>query len=166
MKKVKRSLIFLASLLTFTGCLPVNEQKPNERTLSLEQMTDTAIVARKYNEIAETTLYPPTPFPTELYPTVDWSGWTPAPGEIVASDSGKTFDFVLTSRFSIVLKEADFPAANLELNCFPQDVLGKISNVESVPPDYYVVRFEGTEIGQCNIQNGPFEVTIEIIDHP
>jgi hypothetical protein len=135
-------------------------------TLSPEQATGTAIMARKSTDIAEATLYPATPFPTELYPTEDWTGWTPLSSEIVASDSSKTFDFWLTSRFSIVLKEADFPAANLELSCVPDIVLGRISNVEPVPPDYYVIRYEGSGFGQCIIQNGPFEVTINVIEHP
>lgn len=137
-----------------------------EPTLSPEQATGTAIMTRKSTDIAEASLYPATPFPTEVYPTMDWAGWTPSPGEIVASNSGKTFDFVLTSRFSIVLKEADFPVANLELNCIPQVVLGRISNVEGVPPDYYVIRYEGSGFGKCIIQNGPFEVTINVIEHP
>jgi hypothetical protein len=135
-------------------------------TLFPEQATGTAIAARKYTEAAEATLYPATPFPTELYPTYDWTGWTPSPGEIVASDSGKTYSFVLTSRFSIVLKEADFPAANLKLNCVPDIVLGRISNVEPAPPDYYVIRYEGSGFGQCIIENGSFEVTINITRHP
>ncbi|HQA29680.1 MAG TPA: hypothetical protein PLA02_10755 [Brevefilum fermentans] len=102
---------------------------------------------------------------TELYPTYDWAGWTPSPGEIIASDSGKTYSFVLTSRFSIVLKEAEYPAANLNLNCAPGAALGRISNIEGVPPDYYEMRYEGSGFGQCIIQNGPFEVTINITEH-
>ena len=160
MKKVT-CIILLLTLFSIAGCSPISEP-----SLSPELATDTAIVAKKSTDIAEATLYPATPFPTELYPTFDWGGWTPSPGEIVAGDSGKTFDFVLTSRFSIVLKEADYPAVNLELNCVPQVVLGRISNVEGVPPDYYVIRYEGSGFGQCIIQNGSFEVTVNIIDHP
>jgi len=161
MKRIAYSLLFLILTLSIAGC-----SSAIEPTLSPEQAAGTAIVAQKYTEIAEATLYPAIPSPTEVYPTMDWSGWTPSPGEIVASDSGKTYSFVLTSRFSIVLKEADFPAVNLELNCVPQVVLGRISNVEGVPQDYYVIRFEGSGFGQCIIQNGSFEVTINIIEHP
>ncbi len=93
-------------------------------------------------------------------------GWTPSAGEITVADSGRTIDFGLTSRFSIVLKESEYPIAALELNCIPEVVMGRISNVEAVPQDYYVLRYEGTGIGQCTIQNGGFEVTINIIDHP
>ncbi len=161
MKRIACALLFLILILSVSGCsLAV------EPTLSPEQATGTAIMARKSTDIAEGILYPATPFPTEVYPTMDWAGWTPSPGGIVASDSGKNFDFTLTSRFSIVLKEADYPAANLKLNCVPEIVLGRISNVEPAPPDYYVIRYEGSGFGQCIIQNGPFEVTINIIDHP
>ncbi len=103
---------------------------------------------------------------TELYPTMDWAGWTPSPDMIVDSNSGKTIDFVLTSRFSIVLKEADFPAADLKLNCVPDIVLGRMYNDDGVPPDYYEIRYEGSGVGQCTIRNGSFEVTINITEHP
>ena len=135
-------------------------------TLSPELATGTAIVARKYTEAAEATLYPATPFPTELYPTYAWAVWEPSPDSIVASDSGKTIDFVLTSRFSIILKEADFPAVNLKLNCVPDIVLGRIYNVEGVPPDYYEVRYEGSGVGHCTIRNSSFEMTINITEPP
>jgi hypothetical protein len=165
MKKVNHSLLLLTLFLTFTGCSPTHGQQPIEPTLSPQQATGMASMAGKSTDIAETTLYPAIPFPTDVYPTQDWAGWTPSPGEIVASDNGRNFDFTLTSRFSIVLKEVDFPAANLELNCIPQVVLGRISNVEGVPPDYYVIRYEGSGFGQCIIQNGPFVVTINVIEH-
>ena len=161
MKRIAYSFLFLILILSIAGCSSISEP-----TLSPELATGTAVVARKYTEIAEATLYPATSFPTELYPTMDWAGWTPSPDMIVASDSGKTFDFVLTSRFSIILKEADYPAANLKLNCVPDVVLGRIYNVEGVPPEYYEIRYEGSGFGQCTIQNGPFEVTINIIDNP
>ena len=161
MKRIISSLLLVILIFLIAGCSPTIEP-----ILSPEQATGTAIMSRKSTEIAELTLYPATPFPTELYSTMDWTGWTPPPGEIVASDSGKTFNFVLTSRFSIVLKEVDFSAANLKLNCVPDIVLGRISNVEPVPPDYYVIRYEGSGLGQCIIENGSFEVTIHITDHP
>jgi|GEM_PF-2887969 len=161
MKRIAYSFLFLFLILSVAGCSSISDP-----TLSPELATGTAIVARKYFEIAEATLYPATSFPTELYPTMDWAGWAPSPGEIVASDSGRTIDFVLTSRFSIVLKEADFPVANLKLNCVPDIVLGRIYNVEGVPPDYYAILYEGIDGGQCTIRNGSFDGTINITEHP
>ncbi|MCE5208282.1 MAG: hypothetical protein LLG42_08225 [Chloroflexi bacterium] len=167
MTKTGYSSLFLLMILLFTGCSsPVKAQQPGEQTISPNLVTGTAVVSAKFTQAAEATMYPPTPFPVELYPTMDWTGWTPSPSEIVASDSGKSFDFRLTSRFSIVLKETEYPAANLELNCVPEIVLGRISNVMGVSPDYYVIGYEGSGLGQCTIQNGPFEVTINIVDHP
>jgi hypothetical protein len=166
MNKLFRSLLYLTMIFILTGCISRNTRLPIGQTLSPEQATGTAIMARKSTNIAEATLYPATPFPTEVYPTLDWTGWTPSSGEIVASDSGKTYDFWLTSRFSLVLKESDFPEANLTLKCNPEIVLGRISNVEPVPPEYYVIRFEGSGIGRCTTENGQFEVTINIINHP
>jgi hypothetical protein len=97
---------------------------------------------------------------------MNWTGWTPSQGEIMASDSGKSVDFWLTSRFSIVLKESDYQVANLELICNPDVDLGRISNLEPAPPDSYIVRYEGSGPGKCIIQNGQFEVTINTINHP
>jgi hypothetical protein len=158
MKKVT-CITLLLILFSVAGC-----SSTSEPTLSPEQATGTAIVSRKFTEAAAATLFPTTSFPTEVYPTLDWMGWTPSPGEITAGDSGKVFDFVLTSRFSIILRESDYPVANMGSNCVPDLVLGRISNVEPAPPDYYVFRYEGVGIGQCIIQNGSFEVTINIID--
>ncbi len=161
MKRIACALLFLILILSVSGCsLAV------EPTLSPEQATGTAIMARKSTDIAEAIHYPATPFPTEVYPIMDWAGWAPSPDMIVASDNGKTFNFVLTSRFSIVLKEAEFLTENLKLNCAPDAVLGRISNVAGVPRDYYEIRYEGSGFGQCIIQNGSFEVTVNIIDHP
>lgn len=161
MKRIAYSFLFLILILSVAGCSSISEP-----TLPPELATGTAVVARKYTEIAEATLYPATSFPTELYPTMDWAGWTPSPDSIVASDSGKTIDFVLTSRFSIVLKEADFPLANLKLNCVPDIVLGRMYNDDGVPPEYYEIRYEGVDFGKCRVQNGSFEVTINITEPP
>ncbi len=166
MKKIYRPLLFLILMFALIGCSPTNDQQQIEQTLSPDLTTGTAIVARKYTEIAKATQSPATPIPTKLYPTWDWADWTPSPSEIVANDSGKSFDFWLTSRFSVVLNKSDYPEVNLELQCVPEVALGQISNIEHVPPDYYVIRYEGVRLGQCVIRNGQFEVTINIIDHP
>jgi hypothetical protein len=164
--KTVRTLLSLTLILIFAGCSSVYNQPLIEHTLPHDLATGTAIVAKKYTQAAEATMYPATQLPTELQVTMDWTGWTPSPGEIVAGDNGKSFDFWLTSRFSIVLKESDYPDAHLILTCNPEIVLGRISNVEFVPPDYYVIRYEGSGLGQCTIQNGQFEVTINVINHP
>jgi len=41
-----------------------------------------------------------------------------------------------------------------------------VSNIPVVPPNYYVIRYEGVEVGQCVIRNGSFEVTINVISNP
>lgn len=166
MNNVFRTFLLLTLSFTISRCSSEVNSYPTDQNISPSLATGMAMVARKYTEIAKATLYPPTPFPSEVYPTLDWAGWRPSSGEIVASNSGKTYDFWLTSRFSLVLKESDFPKANLTLNCIPEIVLGQISNVEPVPPEYYVIRYEGSGIGQCIIENGQFEVTINIINNP
>ncbi len=128
--------------------------------------TGTAVVAAKSTQAAELTANPIPPNAVESYPTLDWTNWTPAPGEITAADNGQSFEIGITSRISVVLDAARYPLANLELNCLPADALGRITNVEAVPPDYDVVRFEGVQLGQCNLKNGDFEVTIKVIAQP
>jgi hypothetical protein len=164
--KVYRSLFVLTIILSIIGCSPENNPQQLEPTPSLELALGTTISAHKFTEISRPTRFPATPIPTELYPTWDSTDWTPSPSEIVASDSGNAFDFWLTSRFSVVLKTSDYPDEDFILHCVPDVVLGKISNVEHVPTDYYVIRYEGVGLGQCLIQNGQFEVTINIIDRP
>jgi len=166
MKKAARTLLCLTLILIFAGCSSGNNQQPIKQTLSPDLATGTVIVAKKYTQAAKATMYPATPFPAAPQVSMDWTGWTPSPGEIMAGDSGKSFDFWLTSRFSIILNESDYPVANLDLTCNPKIVLGRISNVEPVPPDYYVIRYEGSGLGQCTIQNGQFEVTINVVNHP
>lgn len=103
------------------------------------------------------------PTPTGSQSAIDWSTWTPGPSEITADNNGMTYTFVLTSRFSLVLEESDYPRANLHASCTPSNILGQISNVEPVPPDYYVIRYEGTAVGSCTLADGNFQVVINII---
>ena len=166
MRTTIHSLLTLTLVLILTGCSSVNSQLPAVGTFSPEMATGTAEVAEKSTQAAEATLYPPTPIPSEPQLTEDWTGWTPSPGEIVAADNGKVYDFWLTSRFSIVLEESAYPAAKLVLTCAPDVILGRISNIEPAPPAYYVNRYEGVALGQCTIRDGQFEVTINIVNHP
>jgi len=165
MKRAFCSLLLMMFVLLFTGCSTANDQQLIEHALSLDMATGTAVMARKSTEAAELTMCPMTLLPTEpeMIATIPW---TPSPGEIVASDSGKSFDIWITSRVSIVLNKTEYPIANLEQNCVPKDVLGQVSNIPSVPPDYYVIRYEGVWLGQCIIRNGQFEVTIHVVNHP
>ncbi|GAP12872.1 hypothetical protein LARV_00612 [Longilinea arvoryzae] len=128
--------------------------------------TGTAVVSAKFTQAAELTANPIPPNAVESYPTLDWTNWTPATGEITAADNGQTFEIGITSRISVVLDAAQYPLANLVLHCQPADALGGITNVESVPPQYYVVRYEGVQPGQCSLQNGDFEVTIKVVAQP
>lgn len=165
MRKTFYSLLLMTLLLLFAGCTTAVDWQLPERTLSADMATGTAVVARKYTQAAELTLYPMTPYPTEPGPIATLS-WTPSPGEVVASDSGKSFDIWITSRVSIILNKTDYPFANLEEHCVPKDILGQVSNIPDVPADFYVIRYEGVGLGQCTIRNGQFKVTINVVNHP
>jgi hypothetical protein len=135
-------------------------------TLSPDQATGTAVVGAKSSQAAELTANPIPPNAAELYSTPDWTGWSPSPDEITLSDNGQSFAIGITARISVVLDAAKYPAANLKLDCLPAGALGLITNVESVPPEYSIVRYEGVQLGQCSIENGDFEVTIHVVDQP
>ena len=164
-KKLFCSLLLVTFFLLFTECAIANVRQLPEHTLSPDLATGTAVVARKSTGAAELTMYPMTPLPTETGPIATML-WTPMPGEIIASDSGKSFDIWITSRVSIILNKTEYPVANLEQNCVPKDVLGQVSNIPVIPPDYYVIRYEGVWLGQCIIRNGQFEVTINVVNRP
>ncbi len=153
--------LWIALILLLSACSPVSAP-----LLSPDLATGTAVVSAKLTQAAELTAYPIAPETAGIVPTLDWTNWTPAPGEITAGDNGKTFEIGITSRISVVLDAAVYPPANLKLDCLPADALGGISNVESVPPAYYTVRYEGVQAGQCSLRNGDFEVIIKVIARP
>lgn len=85
---------------------------------------------------------------------------------IIAADSGKTYSYAVTVRFSVILDQQTYPQGQLTTSCTPQDVLMSISNIPSVPPPFYAVAFQGRTPGTCAIRNGEFHVTIKITPSP
>jgi len=160
----KKILILAASLsLLLTGCILTNPLQVN--TLPPGLATGTAQVGSKLTQAAELTAYPMTPLPTDQTPYPSMA-WTPGPYEISAQDSGKTFDIWITSRISLILDRAAYPEADLTETCDSSQVIGRVSNIPVVPPQYYVIRYEGVQLGQCLIRNGAFQVTIRVVIHP
>ncbi len=49
---------------------------------------------------------------------------------------------------------------------FPRLCWVRCPMVKAFPPDDYEIRYEGNGYGECVIQNGPFEVTINSSAHP
>lgn len=88
------------------------------------------------------------------------------PGTAYCSDNGKTFNIWITSRLSVVLNAAEFPHANVIINCSPEAAIGSVSNLPVEPSGYYVVRYEGVKPGTCTIQNGHFAITVNVVEHP
>ncbi len=80
--------------------------------------------------------------------------------EITAADSGKTFTYSVTSRFTVILDGNRYPKRALA--CLPEGIVGSISNIPSVAPPDYAARFEGTQPGTCHLSDGDFQVTITI----
>lgn len=86
------------------------------------------------------------------------------PFEIHEEDSGKTFTYSLTSRFTVILDGTKHPKENL--SCEPEGIIGTISNIPAVSPPLYAARFEGTAPGTCVLADGDFSATIVITDQP
>lgn len=98
-----------------------------------------------------------TPIPTATTPAYSQQY------EIREQDSGKTFVYSITSRFSVILSQDKYPKENLKVGCDHEDVIGSISNIPSVQPPLYAVRYEGVTPGTCTITDGSFHVTVEIV---
>ena len=149
-----KCIVNIALVLCFSLFLSACRQAPSSIQ---DQETGTATAAL--------TLVPNTSIPidTAAAPTLSW---TPMAGEITAADNGGTFTITITSRISIILNKQDYPQANLLIQCQPTDALGGISNIPSVPDQYYVVRYEGVKPGVCTLRNGSFEVTVDIVSQP
>lgn len=81
------------------------------------------------------------------------------PLELRESDSGRTFTYGVTSRFSIVLDGTTDPHEHL--TCVPEGVVGVVSNISFESP-LYAARFEGLVPGTCTLQNDHFAATIII----
>ena len=89
----------------------------------------------------------------------------PAPAEktqfsLTANDSGKTFTYTITSRFSVFLDEAHYPLA--ALRCSPDGIVGSISNIGVPPQGLWVARFEAVAPGSCVLRDKDFAVTIVV----
>ena len=160
---MRKSFSFFLIIVFFflTGCSLSIMDGQKEKAQQPDFTAVPATALEKLTGAAEMTVYPLTPMPAEVSATIDW---TPAPGEIVASDAGKEFSIRVTSRISLILQEKEYPAADIELHCTPADALGRISNVPVVPAGYYVFRYEGVQAGTCTIRNGQFEITIKVVN--
>lgn len=87
------------------------------------------------------------------------------PFEIFESDSGKTFNYPITSRFTVWLDQTKNPAANLK--CTPSSILGSVSNAPATTtPNIYAARFEGVSEGTCILTDDNFRATIRIWPEP
>lgn len=83
--------------------------------------------------------------------------------EFTEQASGRTITYTVTSRFEIILNQQRYSKKNVQVSCTPQGTLGSVSNLPSVPPPLYVIRYEGVQPGLCTIKNGTFLLTVRII---
>src|SRR5215216_2258274 len=67
--------------------------------------------------------------------------------QIKLSDSGKTFNYHLTDRFTVFLDDTDYPLKDIA--CTPEGIIGYISNGSLGGLDYYPVMFEAVAEGEC-----------------
>lgn len=86
--------------------------------------------------------------------------------DFTAQESGKTVTYVVTTRFEIFLNQQQYPKQHVQVSCTPPGALGSVSNLPSVAPPLYVVRYETVQPGTCTIKNGAFLLTVRIIPLP
>jgi len=97
----------------------------------------------------------PTPTPTSPQLTQQY--------EFTVQDSGRTVTYTATSRFGITLNSQKYPKRNMQVSCSPQGTLGSVSNIPSVAPPLYAVRYEGVGPGICTVKNGTFFLIVRIV---
>jgi hypothetical protein len=71
--------------------------------------------------------------------------------------------YTVTSRFGINLNQQRYPKKNIQISCTPPGTLGSISNLPSIVPPLYAVRYEAVQPGLCTIKNGTFLLRVRII---
>jgi len=79
---------------------------------------------------------------------------------IALSDSGRTFTYRVTDRFSVSLDRMRYPVRALTLT--PKGIVGLISNGSINGPDNYPVMFEAVQPGECLLENGDFRVRVVV----
>lgn len=78
-------------------------------------------------------------------------------------DSGRTVIYTVTSRFGIILNQRKYPKKNMQISCTPPGTLGSVSNLPSVMPPLYAVRYEAVQPGLCTVKNGTFLFIVRVI---
>jgi hypothetical protein len=106
---------------------------------------------------------PQTPTSSSIPPST-----TPTPQltqqyQFTEQDSERTVTYIITSRFGIILNQQTYPKENMQIFCTPPGTLGSISNLPSVAPPLYAVRYEAVQPGLCVIRNGTFLLIVRII---
>ncbi len=83
--------------------------------------------------------------------------------QFTEQDSGRTVTYTITSRLGIILNQQTYPKENMHILCTPPGALGSVSNLPSVVPPLYAVRYEAVQPGLCVIRNGTFLLIVRII---
>lgn len=80
---------------------------------------------------------------------------------ITAQDNGKTFSYVMTSRFTLILDKTAYPPEKITWS--PDIVLGRISDVPAPEnPNDALTRIEAVQPGTAVIRDNDFSVTIVV----
>lgn len=82
------------------------------------------------------------------------------PLAIHEDDSGKTFTYNRTTRFTLYLDQQRNPHEHLQ--CTPEGIVGTVSKAPYVEPPLYAVPLEGVAPGNCILSSDHFSATIVI----
>lgn len=82
------------------------------------------------------------------------------PSAIALSDSGRTFTYHVTDRFSVLLDRTHYPVTTLTST--PTGIVGLITNGSINGPEDYPVMFEAVQPGECLLEARDFRVRIVV----
>jgi hypothetical protein len=74
--------------------------------------------------------------------------------------------YVVTSRFGITFNSQKYSKQHMQVACTPPDTIGSVSNLPSVMPPFYAVRYQAVQPGKNTIKNGNFILKVRIIPLP
>ncbi len=159
------------ALLLLTGCTqpPAPSQATATPTAVVAQAPAATSTAAAIQPAATPTAVAPSP--TSAPPAPSPTAAAPAPTgtvftqqyEITTADSGRTFTYGITTRFGLILDQTKYPRESLQVVCAPPITLGSISNIPSVSPPLYAVRYVGVTPGKCTLADNDFKVYVQVL---
>ncbi len=79
---------------------------------------------------------------------------------LVTSDSGKSIQYPVGTRFFVYLNGEDHPEE--KLTCVPLNIVKKLDEVPHARPPFYYAQFEAAHVGTCELRSENWRLSITI----